>query len=103
MRMRKLMAAGGVVLGSLAVGALATPGVAAAGPYTTPPSNQTIQGGSPSGPTDPNSLPFTVSPTTKSSVSSLPFTGADVEEVAGLGVAAVVVGTVLTRRRRAQA
>ena len=35
--------------------------------------------------------------------SSLPFTGADIGELAALGAGAVVVGVVLTRRRRSAA
>jgi LPXTG-motif cell wall-anchored protein len=62
-------------------------------------------------PTDPSSLPFTptdpssgtpkvtlVSTTTGSS--SLPFTGADVEELAVVGLGAVAAGGLLLRRRR---
>jgi hypothetical protein len=37
------------------------------------------------------------------STSSLPFTGADVEELAVVGVGAVLAGGILIRRRRAQA
>jgi len=37
------------------------------------------------------------------STSSLPFTGADVEELAGLGIAAVLVGGIMMRRRRRSA
>jgi LPXTG-motif cell wall-anchored protein len=56
------------------------------------------------------SLPATGSPdtvaaasTTPASTSSLPFTGADVEELAGLGIAAVLFGGVMVRRRRRSA
>jgi hypothetical protein len=38
--------------------------------------------------------------TTTNSSSSLPFTGADVGELAAVGVGAIVIGGVLTRRRR---
>lgn len=38
--------------------------------------------------------------TTTNGSSSLPFTGADVGELAAVGVGAVVIGGVLTRRRR---
>jgi len=38
--------------------------------------------------------------TTTSSSSSLPFTGADIGELAAVGIGAVVIGGVLTRRRR---
>jgi hypothetical protein len=53
------------------------------------------------------SLPETGSPDTvngasiaPASTSSLPFTGADIEELAGLGIAAVLFGGVMVRRRR---
>jgi LPXTG-motif cell wall-anchored protein len=39
-------------------------------------------------------------PTTPEGTSSLPFTGADVEELAVVGVAAVLAGGLLLRRRR---
>lgn len=38
--------------------------------------------------------------TTTNASSSLPFTGADVGELAAVGIGAVVIGGVLTRRRR---
>jgi hypothetical protein len=45
--------------------------------------------------------PAATTPTPPSSgTSSLPFTGADVEGLAVIGLGAVAVGTVLTRRRR---
>jgi LPXTG-motif cell wall-anchored protein len=40
---------------------------------------------------------------TSSGSSSLPFTGADVEELAVIGAGAVAVGALLNRRRRAHA
>ncbi len=52
------------------------------------------------------SSPSTVaaaSTTPAASTSSLPFTGADIEELAGLGIAAVLVGGVMLRRRRRSA
>jgi len=56
----------------------------------------------------PNSVPLTepkLADGTHTSVmvngsSSLPFTGADIGELAAVGVGAVVIGGVLTRRRR---
>jgi hypothetical protein len=44
-----------------------------------------------------------VTPTPTASTSSLPFTGADVAELAVIGTGAVLVGGVLTRRRRTRA
>ena len=41
-----------------------------------------------------------VATTTSNGSSSLPFTGADVGELAAVGLGAVVIGGVLTRRRR---
>jgi len=51
----------------------------------------------------PTTITQTTDPVQTASVngsSSLPFTGADVGELAAVGVAAVVIGGVLTRRRR---
>ncbi len=54
----------------------------------------------------PSVLPYTVSPTpgttspTAATTSSLPFTGADVEEMAVVGLGAVLAGGLLMRRRR---
>lgn len=92
------------VIGSgLAVASLlvvpATAGAADPGCYTgctaatvVPPSHD---GGS--------ALPFTAAQTTTTTngSSSLPFTGADVAELAVVGVGAVVTGGLLARRRRA--
>jgi hypothetical protein len=74
------------------------------GCYTcTPPQTKT---------TDPNQLPFTAgggsstasnATQQQSSISSLPFTGADVEEIAAIGVGAVIAGGLLSRRRRSRA
>ncbi len=58
-------------------------------PVTTPTS--------PGGPTDPGGAG-----TNSGEVSSLPFTGADVAELAVVGVGAVAVGTVLLRRRKVE-
>jgi LPXTG-motif cell wall-anchored protein len=44
--------------------------------------------------------PAPVATTVSASSTSLPFTGADVEELAVLGVGAILVGGVLVRRRR---
>jgi hypothetical protein len=62
-----------------------------------------VTGAGPS--TSSNALPFTEpssTPTTSGS-SSLPFTGADIGELAAIGAGAVLVGGLLNRRRRAQA
>ena len=54
----------------------------------------------------PSVLPYTASPTpgvtspTAATTSSLPFTGADVEEMAVVGLGAVLAGGLLMRRRR---
>ncbi len=55
--------------------------------------------------TSSSGLPFTQpsSSSTSSGSSSLPFTGADIEELAVIGAGAVIVGGLLNRRRRAQA
>lgn len=51
--------------------------------------------------TPPTQSPAAVSPaTTPASSSSLPFTGADIEQMAGVGVGAVLLGSILIRRRR---
>ena len=108
MKARHLLIGGGMIVASVGA-ALATMPVTAnaASPsdtscYTcTPPQTKT---------TDPNQLPFTPSGGTtatssnatqqQSSVTSLPFTGADVEEIAVVGGVAVVAGVLLSRRRR---
>jgi LPXTG-motif cell wall-anchored protein len=68
----------------------------------TTPSQPGQHGGVSQQPTPPAT--HTVSPTvaapTEPSTTSLPFTGADVEELAVIGVGAVLAGGILIRRRR---
>ena len=108
MKARRLLVGGGMIVASVGA-ALATMPVTAnaASPSDTscytcsPPQTKT---------TDPNQLPFTPSggtaPTSsnttqqQSSITSLPFTGADVEEIAVVGGGALVAGVLLSRRRR---
>ena len=107
MQARNLIIGGGMLVASVGA-ALATMPVSAyasttsdPGCYTcTPPQTKT---------TDPNQLPFTLNGGTssganstqqQSSVTSLPFTGADVEEIAVVGGGALVAGVLLSRRRR---
>ena len=87
------------IASSIAVASLfAVPGVAGADPtcYTgcTPPtvSNNNVV---PPSSTDPVRTTASVNGS-----SSLPFTGADVGELAAVGVGAIVLGGVLARRRR---
>ena len=108
MKARHLLVGGGMFVASVGAALATMPVTASAATpsdtscYTcTPPQTKT---------TDPNQLPFTPSGGTtspnsnvtqqQSSVTSLPFTGADVEEIAVIGGGALVVGAVLTRRRR---
>ena len=114
MKARHLLIGGGMIVASVGA-ALATMPVTA---NAASPSDTSCYTCSPPPPptTDPNQLPFTPSggttPTSsstnananvtqqQSSITSLPFTGADVEEIAVVGGGALVVGAVLTRRRR---
>jgi len=87
---------------AVALPVLAIPGSASAQCYTTcaPPNHITV--------VPPTQLPFTgsagndggVSTTSSTSQSSLPFTGADVEEIAALGLGSLLIGGVLVRRGR---
>jgi len=88
---------------AVALPVLALPGSASAQCYTTcaPPVHITV--------VPPTQLPFTgsagndggVSTTSSTSQSSsLPFTGADVEEIAALGLGSLLIGGVLVRRGR---
>ena len=108
MKARHLLVGGGMIVAS--VGAtLATVPVTA---YAATPSDASCYTCAPpqTKTTDPNQLPFTptggTTPTAsnatqqQSSITSLPFTGADVEEIAAVGGAAVVAGVLLSRRRR---
>lgn len=83
-------AAGAASCGSMSgVGCTPTPTIAGTHNNLTPP---------------PSQLPATLAPGTASpahaSTTSLPFTGADVEELAVVGVGAVLAGSLLMRRRR---
>ena len=110
MKARRLLVGGGMIVASVGA-ALATMPVTANA--ASPSDTSCYTSCTPPPPTtDPNQLPFTPSggttPTSsnanvtqqQSSVTSLPFTGADVEEIAVVGGGALVVGAVLTRRRR---
>lgn len=102
-----------VIIGSsLAVGSMAfIPGVAGAASCVTPatmsepscvvtPTIAATADGTPA-----SSLPYTASPSSATpagtaTTTSLPFTGADVEELAIVGAGAVLAGGLLIRRRR---
>ncbi|HEY5109916.1 MAG TPA: hypothetical protein VII96_09950 [Acidimicrobiales bacterium] len=51
-------------------------------------------------PTTPSTEPVHTAAATVNGSSSLPFTGADIGELAAVGIGAVVIGGVLARRRR---
>src|SRR5664280_329306 len=94
---RLVIGAGLAVASFLMVPGMA--GAASTGCYTgcaAPTVAATSVGISPS-----SGLPY--SPTTPGGSSSLPFTGADVEELAVVGVGAVLAGGLLLRRRRSVA
>jgi len=111
MRMRSVL----IGIAALAVSLVAMPTVTVGaspdpGCYVgcTPPPQQAASG-KPAGGTDPYATGPTggtggttaTTPTSSSSgLTSLPFTGADVEELAVVGVGALVVGGLLVRRRR---
>lgn len=111
MKARHLLVGGGMIVASVGA-ALATMPVSAYAGTSSDPGCYTCSAPPPTKTTDPNQLPFTpsgsTSPTSsnanvtqqQSSITSLPFTGADVEEIAVIGGGALVVGAVLTRRRR---
>lgn len=96
----KRVLAGMGLAAAVALPVLAIPGSASATCYTacSPPSHITV--------VPPTQLPFTGSAgndggvSTTSSSSSLPFTGADVEEIAALGLGSLLIGGVLVRRGR---
>jgi hypothetical protein len=108
---RRLLIGSGLAVGSLALasgvaGAAATGCGSMSGPScsVTPPT----VGGTSTTPVLPTTaansqLPYdgtSSAPSSTGGSSSLPFTGADIAELAVIGGAAVVVGGVLTRRRR---
>jgi hypothetical protein len=80
-------AAGAASCGSMSGVGCTTPTIAGSSTGLTPPSQLPATLGTPA--------PPSTSPTT-----SLPFTGADVEELAVVGVGAVLAGSLLMRRRR---
>jgi len=84
-------AAGAASCGSMSgVGCSPTPTIAGTSKNLTPPPQSQL----------PATLaPGTASPT-HASTTSLPFTGADIEELAVVGVGAVLAGSLLMRRRR---
>jgi len=95
---KRITLSAGLALTSL----VAVPAVAgAAGCYTgcTPPTVSSTLVTPPS--TDPTPAASTTAQVNGSS--SLPFTGADIGELAVVGAGAVAVGVVLTRRRRSAA
>jgi LPXTG-motif cell wall-anchored protein len=68
---------------------------------TTPTVSANSNGPTPAGTsTSDGGTPADGAVTVSDGSSSLPFTGADIEELAVVGVAAVVAGGLLTRRRR---
>jgi hypothetical protein len=89
---------GGCASPPIVVGTSVTPPpvntVAAA--VVAPPAD-TLTTAAPATGSKPDVAAASVAPAT---TSSLPFTGADVEELAGLGIAAVLVGGLMVRRRR---
>ncbi len=96
---RRLVIGSGFALASLVV-VPSVAGAADTGCYTCAPpavaATATGDGGT--------ALPATSSASgTTGSTSSLPFTGADVEELAVIGVGAVLAGGIMLRRRRAHA
>jgi LPXTG-motif cell wall-anchored protein len=109
MRMRSVL----IGIAALAVSMVAMPTVVAGassspdgGCYTgCAPPPQLPASGTPAGSTDPvatgTGATPAVTPTPSSGgLTSLPFTGADVEELAVIGVGALVAGGLLVRRRR---
>ena len=95
---KRITLSAGLALTSL----VAVPAVAGAdGCYTgcTPPTVSSTLVAPPS--TDP--LHHVTTTAQVNGSSSLPFTGADIGELAAVGAGAVVVGVVLTRRRRSAA
>ncbi len=102
-----------IVGASLAVASVAmVPGIASADTGTncttagsvTEPSNcvttPTVNDGNDGAVTAPVAVASTPTPTPTATTSSLPFTGADVAELAVIGTGAVLAGGVLMRRRR---
>jgi len=101
---RLVIGAGLAVASFLMVPGMA--GAASTGCYTgcaAPTVAATSVGISPSSGLPYSSTTSAATPTTPGGSSSLPFTGADVEELAVVGVGAVLAGGLLLRRRRSVA
>jgi LPXTG-motif cell wall-anchored protein len=102
---KRLIIGSGLAVASL----LMVPNVAGAadvGCYTNcapPVVAPTSDGTSPSSALPYGSTPGAANPSSATGTSSLPFTGADVEELAVVGVGAVLAGGLLLRRRRSVA
>lgn len=78
-----------------AVGVVALPSIALAQSTCSYP----FAGCTPTTPTG-GTTPSTPAPATKAATSSLPFTGADVEQLAAIGGVAIIAGGLLVRRSR---
>ncbi len=108
---RRLLIASGMAVASMSLVSMA-PGVAGAVTFSpqTMACSSTVTQNCITPPkvsaTSTGVLPYTASPTpgvtspTAATTSSLPFTGADVEEMAVVGFGAVLAGGLLMRRRR---
>jgi len=119
MRITRLLAGGGVTLASVGLTGMLMVGPAGAvtshtcstattnpsGTYTctTPPTSTEPSNTPPTtAPTTPGSqgLPFTATDGAVTNGSSLPFTGADFAEIGAVGMGALALGGILTRRNR---
>jgi LPXTG-motif cell wall-anchored protein len=111
---RRLLIASGMAVASMSLVSMA-PGIAGAVTFSpqTMACASTVTQNCVTTPSTPGTvsattggLPYTASPTpgvtspTAATTSSLPFTGADVEEMAVVGLGAVLAGGLLMRRRR---
>jgi hypothetical protein len=107
---RKLLGLGlGLTLSTLGVAAAAVPATAAFADttcytgcttaITSPPTTAPTPQVAPTVVTTPAPTP-TEPPVVKAAASSLPFTGADIEEMAAVGAGALLVGGLLVRRSR---
>ncbi len=111
---RRMLIASGMAVASMSLVSVA-PGIAGAVTFSpqTMACSSTVTQNCITPPTTPGTvlsktgnLPYTASPTpgvtspTAATTSSLPFTGADVEELAVVGFGAVLAGGLLMRRRR---
>ena len=87
----------GIASADTATGCVAAGSVTEPGNCVTIP---TVGGGGTGAVQTPGTPASSVDPTPTTSTSSLPFTGADVAELAVIGTGAVLAGGVLMRRRR---